>query len=121
MAQNKKQFGGKGEELAARFLKEIGYDIVERNYTYGKGEIDIVAWDGECLVFVEVKARNSLEFGPPEYAITKGKLNQIKRIASAYLYEKEIEDTDCRIDVVAILYRGNQSPKINHIQNALLY
>lgn len=121
MAQNKKQFGGKGEELACKYLLDVGFEIIERNYTYGKGEIDIIAKDGEHLVFIEVKSRHSLKYGLPEYSITRGKLNQIRRIASAYLYEKEIEDTECRIDVVTILFLKDQAPTINHIRNALLF
>jgi putative endonuclease len=120
MKQNKKEFGGAGEELAGRYLEEHGFRIIEKNYRYGKGEIDIVAREDDYLVFVEVKTRHSLNFGEPEYAISRGKLNQIKKIASAYLWEKEIEDQDCRIDVVTILFQGKESPQINHIRNAFM-
>ena len=85
---------------------------------YGKGELDIIARDGEILVFVEVKSRFNLEFGPPELGITKKKQSQVRRIAEAYLHERDIIDTDCRIDVVAILFRGKEPPQINHILNA---
>ena len=118
MGRNKKKFGDRGEDLACEYLSSKGFQIIERNYRYGHGEIDIVAKDSEILVFVEVKSRKNLEFGYPEEAITEGKKQQIKRIASAYLYEHEIKDTDCRIDVVAILFRGKESPSISHIKNA---
>lgn len=118
MPHQKQKTGGRGENLACAVLQKKGYEIVERNYHYGHGEIDIVARDGNTLVFVEVKTRKNLEFGPPELAITKGKQKQIKKIAEAYLYEKNIKDTDCRIDVVAILFQGKERPKINHIINA---
>jgi putative endonuclease len=110
--------GQRGEDLACDILVKKGYQIVERNYTYGKGELDIIARDGEILVFVEVKSRFNLEFGPPELGITKKKQSQVRRIAEAYLHERDIIDTDCRIDVVAILFRGKEPPQINHILNA---
>jgi putative endonuclease len=110
--------GQRGEDLACDFLVKKGYQLIERNYTYGKGELDIIAKDGEILVFVEVKSRFNLEYGPPELGITKKKQSQVRRVAEAYLHEKDIVDTDCRIDVVAILFRGKEPPRINHILNA---
>lgn len=118
MGQDKKKSGNEGEELAARLLKEKNYEIIERNYRFGHGEIDIIAKDGDTLVFVEVKTRKNLEYGMPEYAVTKSKQNQIKKIASAYLFTNNVKDTDCRMDVVAILLRKDKKPYINHIVNA---
>ncbi len=114
----KKRTGNRGEDLAADYLSQKGFEIVERNYRYGHGEIDIVAKDKDILVFVEVKTRKNLEFGPPEMAITKSKQRQVRKISEAYLIDKNINDTDCRIDVVAILIRKNLPPIINHIENA---
>jgi len=116
--QNKRSTGSKGEQIACEFLTKLGYKIIERNYHYGHGEIDIVAKDGEIIVFVEVKYRKSLEYGQPETAITKGKQKQIRKIAEAYIYERDIKDTSCRIDVVAILQLPKQKPEINHYINA---
>ena len=116
--QNKRKTGNKGEDIACDFLTKLGYEIIKRNYHYGHGEIDIIAKDGEILVFVEVKYRKSLEYGPPELAITNSKQKQIRKVAEAYLYENDIKDTSCRIDVVAILHFPKQEPKINHIINA---
>lgn len=118
MPHQKQKTGNRGETLACTILKKKGYEILERNYRYGHGEIDIIARDGETLVFVEVKSRKNLEFGPPELGVTKGKQRQVRKIAEAYLYEKNIKDTECRLDVVAILFRGKEKPKINHIINA---
>ena len=118
MTQSTKKTGNKGEDLAASILVKKGYQIVERNYRYGKGEIDLIAKDGDVLVFIEVKARKNLEYGPPELAVTKGKQRQIRKIAEAYLYEKEITDMDCRMDVIAVQFYQNQKPRINHIENA---
>lgn len=115
---DKKRVGNRGEDIAADYLSNKGFQIIERNYRYGHGEIDIVAKDGDVLVFVEVKTRKNLEFGPPELAVTKSKQRQVRKISEAYLVEKNINDTDCRIDVVAILIQRNIPPKINHIENA---
>jgi len=112
-----KEKGNVGEEQAVTFLVEKGFQIVERNYRYGKGEIDIVAREKDFLVFVEVKARESLEYGLPEEAITKRKIAQIRKIAEAYLAEKTITDENIRFDVVAILFLNNQTT-INHYENA---
>jgi len=117
-SKNKRTTGSYGEEFACKFLKQLGYEIVEQNYQFGHGEIDIIAKDGDVLVFAEVKYRTNLEYGEPEYAITKPKQSQIKKIAEAYLYEHEILDQNCRIDVVAILHFKGTAPRINHIINA---
>jgi putative endonuclease len=118
MNQNKRETGNKGEDIACDFLTKHGFEIIERNYQYGHGEIDVVARDKDILVFVEVKYRKSLEYGPPELAITKGKQKQIRKVAEAYLYEKNIKDKSCRIDVIAIVHTSGQKPEINHIINA---
>lgn len=118
MEQNKRNTGSYGEELASKFLKDLGYEIIERNYFYGHGEIDIIAKEKSELVFVEVKYRTNLEFGPPELSISKGKQKLIRRTAEAYLFEKGIKDQSCRIDLVAILHLKDEKPVINHITNA---
>ena len=116
---NKREFGSKGEELATKFLENLGYEIIERNYHFGHGEIDIIAKDikKNHLVFVEVKSRKNNEFGPPELAVTPSKQELGRKIASAYLYEKEIQDIDCRMDVIAIEF-NHKPPLLNHIENA---
>ncbi len=118
MSDAKQKLGQIGEDLAVKLLTGKGFEIVERNYRYGHGEIDIIAKDGDELVFVEVKTRHNLEYGEPEYAVTKKKQKQIKKIAELYLYEKEIENVDCRIDVIAVLMEKGKDPVINHIVNA---
>ncbi len=118
MSNYKKQFGNRGEDIAVDYLEGKGFEIVERNYHYGHGELDIIAKDKDVLVFVEVKTRKNLEFGPPELSITKNKQRQVRKVAEAYMIEKNITDTDVRIDVVAILIRKNLPPKITHIENA---
>jgi len=115
-----KKFGEEGEQLALELLREKGYEIIEKNYRFGKGEIDIIALDPETkyTVFVEVKTRNNLEYGEPEYAITLNKIKQLRRMAQAYLFDKDIRERDCRFDVIAILFRQKEKPLINHYINA---
>jgi putative endonuclease len=115
---NNKETGGYGEQLAAEFITNLGYEIILKNYVYGKGEVDIIANDNEILVFIEVKYRKNLEYGRPELQITKSKQHQIKRVALGYLFEHDIRDTQCRFDVIAILHLPETDPEINHIINA---
>lgn len=118
MEQNKRDTGDYGEGLSCRFLKSLGYEIVEQNFQFGHGEIDIIAKDKDTLVFVEVKYRQNLEYGPPELAISVSKQRQIRKTAEAYLYKKGIKEQICRIDVIAILHLKDSKPQINHIINA---
>jgi len=120
MNLDRKELAKRGEELAVKILTDKGYEILERNYRYGHGEIDIIAIDPKdgYTVFVEVKARQNLEYGEPEYAITKNKQKQIRKIAELYLYDKEINEIDCRFDVFAILFQDLNNPVVNHYENA---
>ncbi len=122
MYLNKIELGKKGEEIAVNFLKNEGFEIIEQNYKYGKGEIDIIAKDpsDNYLAFVEVKTRQNLDYGEPEYAITKNKQRQIRKMAELYLYDKEIEELDCRFDVIAILLEDIDKPSIKHYVNAFM-
>ncbi len=121
MSKSTWDFGKEGEDIAEKLLRTKGYSIIERNYRYGKtGEMDIIAEDPETqqMVFVEVKSRKNLEFGDPVLAITKNKIAQLKKVAAAYLYDKEIKEIDCRFDVVTVLFRGESKPEIKHYVNA---
>lgn len=119
--KNKRDIGKEGEDIAAKYLTEKGFEILERNFYYSNhGEIDIVANHNNQLVFIEVKSRLNLEYGEPEYAITPKKIKQIKKIAELYLFDKEIEEVDCRFDVVAVLLEDKSNPKITHYENAFM-
>ncbi len=109
--------GKRGEELAVAYLKSKGYSIIERNYKCLFGEIDIVAKEGNTVVFVEVKSRKSEDFGDPQAAVGWEKKRKISRIALKYLEEKHLYPCDARFDVVAVkmLPAGNT---IELIQNA---
>ena len=115
-----KKLGSNGEDIAVQFLLGINYRIVERNYVFRKGEIDIIAKSpDDVLVFIEVKTRKSENYGEPEFALTKGKQKQIIRTAEGFLFERDVNDTECRFDVVAIQFE-NGEPVINHIEHAFM-
>jgi putative endonuclease len=117
MSLTGKHTGKKGEELAAVYLAEAGYRIVERNYRCVFGEIDIVAWEGETLVFAEVKSRRSEAYGPPQLAVGREKQKKISKIALHYLSEKHLRHCPARFDVVAVMLLP-RGPAIELIRNA---
>jgi len=94
--------GKKGEELAAAYLAKAGYRIIERNYRCLFGEIDIVAEEGETLVFVEVKSRRSAAYGDPQLAVGPQKQKKMSRISLHYLSEHHLRHRPARFDVVAV-------------------
>ncbi|MDI6765641.1 MAG: YraN family protein [Bacteroidota bacterium] len=114
---NKRQKGTIGEDLAVDFLQKKGYCILQRNYRYEHGEIDIVAEDGKVLVFIEVKTRRSKDFGEPEDAVTPRKRAKIRATADGYLFENNIDDKECRFDVIAIDYEDKEI-KVRHIEDS---
>lgn len=115
---NTKKLGAYGEQLACDYLIKKGFRIIQKNFRYKKGEIDIICRDKETLVFVEVKSRCNLEFGPPEYAINGHKILQIRKIAKAYLAIHDLNDINCRFDAVTILFKENSTYELNHFENA---
>ncbi len=111
-----RQTGVKGETYAYWYLRRQGYTPVARNYTVAgiKGEIDIVAYDGPVLVFVEVKTRSAS--GPwqarPEEAVNHEKRRNLSRMARQFLRSRRIESATCRFDVLAIETRPGQKPAV---------
>lgn len=108
--------GREGEALAANFLQQKGYEIVDRNWRYGPKEIDIVARDGDTMVFVEVKTRSTLAFELPQEAVTKKKMKNLVEAADAYLIQRNI-DLESRFDIVAVL-NGNPPQVLEHLEGA---
>jgi len=98
----RRQIGEWGEAVALRHLESTGYRIRARNWRTPEGEVDIVAEDGDTIVFVEVKARTTRNFGWPEESITSAKRRRLQRVAWAYLEAHEMLDAIWRIDVIAI-------------------
>jgi putative endonuclease len=101
-ARGQRALGQAGERLAAAILRQQGYHIHEHNFRCRAGEIDLVASDGEELVFIEVKTRRSSSWGPPEEALTCQKRRKLIEVASHYLELHEAYERPWRIDVVAI-------------------
>jgi putative endonuclease len=111
--------GREGEDWAARVLKKSRYKIVERNFRTPAGEIDIVARDGKCLVFVEVRTRGSVEFGLPQETVIARKRSRLCRAARWYLQANRIGDVDCRFDVVSIVMDDERrTPQVEIIRDA---
>jgi putative endonuclease len=112
-----KELGRRGETLAVQYLKKNGYQLIQRNYICKMGEMDIIAKEKDTLVFVEVKARTSTAFGPPQLAVNPAKQRQLSKVALNFLKEKRIEDSKARFDVVAILL-GEGGDEIELIKDA---
>jgi putative endonuclease len=109
MLNKRQKFGEKGEAIAVGQLKKEGYKIIETNYRTKLGEIDIIAKDEDTIVFVEVKARSSVHFGSPKWAVTPKKQKKISIVALYYL--------KARFDVVTVTLNQDK-PRIEIIKNA---
>ncbi len=110
--------GKSGEKIALRYLEDKKYRILARNFRLFRGEIDIIALDRKILVFVEVKTRKSTDFGLPEESVTSSKQEQIKKIAQGFLTKNNLNETECRFDVVSLIFDEGKGFSIRHIQNA---
>lgn len=120
MTSRRQQLGRWGEELAARRLVSEGYRILSRNYRCPAGEVDLIADDGNCLVFVEVRTRRGDGWGTPEESVTKRKQARLVAVAESYLAEQELEDIDWRIDVVAVeVGAGGRVRRVDIVRNAV--
>lgn len=117
MLNKPQRFGQKAEDMAARYLKKRGYRILDRNYRTRSGEIDIVARDGETLVFVEVKARTSERYGSAKAAVTAHKQRQVSKAALGYLQRTDQCHVKARFDVVTVTRREGRHD-IHLIRNA---
>ena len=113
-----KQLGAHGEEVAVAHLEGLRYRIIERNFSCKGGEIDIVARDGKVLVFLEVKARRNLNYGPPQLAVTPFKQRQISKAALTWLARHRQLEAPARFDVIAVLLVDGEAPRIEHFKNA---
>ncbi|MFO7606445.1 MAG: YraN family protein [Desulfurivibrionaceae bacterium] len=117
MTEKHLTLGRRGEELACRFLKKGGYKILEKNYRGHLGEIDLVAREGGCLVFVEVKTRSTTAFGHPLESINPRKQHQLSKVAAEYLAAHGGAEQFCRFDAVSILLVSGE-PLIELVKNA---
>ncbi|MEX2351767.1 MAG: YraN family protein [Balneolaceae bacterium] len=114
---NTTKTGQRAEELAAKWLEEKGWMVLDRNYRFMRSEIDIVAFDQTFIVFIEVKYRSDSRFGHPEEFITPDKEKHIRKAAEAWLYERKMEGALTRFDAIAILKEEADTPGISHFEN----
>jgi putative endonuclease len=118
MEDTRKALGSRGEDLAVRYLKKRGFKVIERNYHCQWGEIDLIAREKNTLVFVEIKARSSSEYGLPQDAVDRFKQKKLIEVARAYMAERHLtEDIPARFDVVAI-HLTPAGPHIELIRDA---
>lgn len=113
-----RDLGKRGEDAASKFLYNRGYDILERNWRCKFGEADIIARDGDAIVFVEVKTRSGLEHGFPAEAVDHKKQERYERIALAYISDIDDVDIPIRFDVVSIVAIASDRALIRHHINA---
>lgn len=119
-ADPRRALGQRGEELAARRLAGDGLTIVARNYRCPAGEMDLIAREGDCLVFVEVRTRGGAGWGSPEESVTPAKQARLVAVAEHYLAQQALDDVDWRIDVVAIdLEQGGFVRRLEILRDAV--
>jgi putative endonuclease len=118
MLDPRRLFGQEGEATAERYLCRKGYRIVAKNLRSSLGELDLVAEDGRALVFVEVKARRTGEYGGAIHAVHRRKQEKLIQLASQYLARHHLNNRTCRFDVILLQGTDTSAPRIEHIKNA---
>lgn len=121
MEKNKQtpfDLGKLGEKIALHFLEDNKYKVIAKNYRLFRGEIDIIAYDQKTLVFVEVKTRRSTNYGFPEESVMSSKQQQIRKIAHGFLTKNNLQDVECRFDVISLSFDEKEEYSIRHIKDA---
>ena len=113
------ELGKWGEDLAADYLQRKGYTIIERDWKSGKRDLDIIAQDGNVIVFVEVKTRRNRLYGEPEESVDYHKLQNLQQAISHYVKFKHIRQ-EIRFDIISIVGTAGTDPDIQHIQDVTL-
>ena len=113
------EIGKIGEEMAAEHLTKLGYDILERNYSYDKAEVDIIARKGDVLVSAEVKLRSSTDFGNPQDFVNNKKIGRLVKAMNHYVESNDL-DVNVRFDIIAIVVNGKQF-NLQHIEEAFYH
>ena len=112
------QIGKTGENLATKYLENLGYTIIERNFVAKQGEIDIIALHKEELVFIEVKTRTNTFYGEASESVNKFKIKHLLNSIKYYIYKRNLQDEYIRIDIIEVYING-ENIKINHIKQAI--
>lgn len=122
MSDRRREVGQKGEQWAAQYLQQQGYEIVERNLRTKQGEIDLIALDQQMLVFVEVRTRTSTAYGTPGESVNWRKQKKLRELALAYLQRQSRRFPSFRFDVIAITCPARvtnpEQVKIEHVKHA---
>ena len=120
MTTSRDRLGRWGESHARRYLEGKGYTVSATNYRCRWGEVDIVAQQGEEIVFIEVRTRRGAAFGTPEESVTAAKSRRLAATAQHYLESKGLEQSQWRVDLVSIhLDVGGKLLEVNHLENAV--
>ena len=111
------ELGKWGEDVAATYLERQGYTIIERDWKSGHRDLDIIAQEGDSVVFVEVKTRRNRLFTDPEIAVDYQKIRHLQQAANHYIKYRHI-DNDIRFDIITVVGTMNETPSIEHIKDA---
>ena len=114
---NNRKKGSWSENLVDKYLKKQGHKIISKNFRSPLGEIDIIFWDHDEIVFSEIKSRTSLKYGFPVESVTFRKKQHIIRTARYFLHLHHLEDCHIRFDIIEVYLYKNQKPIIHPIQN----
>jgi putative endonuclease len=114
------ELGKWGEDKASEYLQQNGYQIIERDWKSGRRDIDIIATDGNEVIFVEVKTRRNSLYGAPEEAVDYHKLQSLRLAINHYIKYRRI-NSNIRFDIISVVGMIGQEPKIDHIKGVPLY
>jgi putative endonuclease len=112
----KDEVGRFGEDVAERYVREQGWEVLARNWRCAQGELDIVAVDGDELAVVEVKTRRSQAYGAPQEAVTGDKLARLRRLTGAWLADQSRSFDGIRIDVIAVTIPSAGAARVEHLR-----
>jgi putative endonuclease len=118
MARWRQAVGAYGEQLAAQHLAAVGMVVLDRNWRCRRGEIDIVARDGDALVFCEVKTRRGEAYGPPAAAVVATKARRLRQLAALWLQAHPVRPDEVRFDVISIRPGPRGEPDVEHLRSA---
>lgn len=112
-------FGSRSERAAARFLKKLGYRILARNFACPLGELDLIALDGQTIVFAEVRSTEATDDAGPAHSVDRAKQQRLTRMALYFLQKKRLLNQAARFDVLTVSWPANKKdPRIKHWQTA---
>jgi len=116
----KQELGAAGEKAAGKYLRRCGYKILDRNFSCPLGEIDLICYHDDCIVFVEVKTLADDAAGDPEERITRGKQKRLARAAHWWIEARSRPDCAYRFDAVSVVLGADGRPRVRHIMEAFV-